>query len=63
MIQVIGQCVEAANEEAARQLFDVLETLLILVRQGDGAAALHFNTPCRRRLYLVGTFRNWFSSS
>jgi hypothetical protein len=31
MIQVIGQCVEAANEEAARQLFDVLETLLILV--------------------------------
>ncbi|KAF8892069.1 armadillo-type protein [Infundibulicybe gibba] len=30
MIQVIGQCVEAANEAGARQLFDVLETLLIL---------------------------------
>jgi hypothetical protein len=32
MIQVIGQSVEAGNENAARQLFDVLETLLILVR-------------------------------
>lgn len=32
MIQVIGQTVEAGNETGARQLFDVLETLLILVR-------------------------------
>jgi importin-4 len=31
MIQVIGQCVETGNEPGARQLFDVLETLLILV--------------------------------
>jgi hypothetical protein len=31
MIQVIGQCVESGNETGARQLFDVLETLLILV--------------------------------
>lgn len=31
MIAVIGQCVEAGNEPGARQLFDVLETLLILV--------------------------------
>ncbi|KAF8202536.1 armadillo-type protein [Pholiota molesta] len=30
MIQVIGQAVEAGNEAGARQLFDVLETLLIL---------------------------------
>ncbi|THH27563.1 hypothetical protein EUX98_g6632 [Antrodiella citrinella] len=30
MIQVIGQCVEAGNEQGARALFDVLETLLIL---------------------------------
>ncbi|KAF8159659.1 armadillo-type protein [Crassisporium funariophilum] len=30
MIQVIGQSVEAGNETGARQLFDVLETLLIL---------------------------------
>uniref|UniRef100_A0A0W0GA03 Importin N-terminal domain-containing protein n=1 Tax=Moniliophthora roreri TaxID=221103 RepID=A0A0W0GA03_MONRR len=30
MIQVIGQCVETSNESGARQLFDVLETLLIL---------------------------------
>ncbi|KJA23606.1 hypothetical protein HYPSUDRAFT_583175 [Hypholoma sublateritium FD-334 SS-4] len=30
MIQVIGQAVEAGNETGARQLFDVLETLLIL---------------------------------
>ncbi|KAG6910038.1 hypothetical protein DXG01_013762 [Tephrocybe rancida] len=30
MIQVIGQCVETSNETGARQLFDVLETLLIL---------------------------------
>ncbi|KAI0085836.1 ARM repeat-containing protein [Irpex rosettiformis] len=30
MINVIGQCVEAGNEQGARQLFDVLETLLIL---------------------------------
>lgn len=31
MIQVIGQSVESGNEAGARQLFDVLETLLILV--------------------------------
>lgn len=31
MIQVIGQCVESGNETGARQLFDVFETLLILV--------------------------------
>lgn len=31
MIRVIGQCVETGNEGGARQLFDVLETLLILV--------------------------------
>lgn len=30
MITTIGQCVEAGNETGARQLFDVLETLLIL---------------------------------
>ncbi|OBZ65245.1 putative importin subunit beta-4 [Grifola frondosa] len=30
MITVIGQCVETGNETGARQLFDVLETLLIL---------------------------------
>ncbi|TFK71348.1 ARM repeat-containing protein [Pluteus cervinus] len=30
MILVIGQCVEGGNETGARQLFDVLETLLIL---------------------------------
>lgn len=32
MIQVIGQCVETNNDVGARHLFDVLETLLILVR-------------------------------
>ena len=31
MINVIGQCVESSNEAGARQLFDVFETLLILV--------------------------------
>ena len=31
MIQVIGQAVEAGNETGARHLFDVLETLLIIV--------------------------------
>lgn len=31
MILIIGQCVEADHHEGARQLFDVLETLLILV--------------------------------
>ncbi|KAH9931891.1 ARM repeat-containing protein [Fomitopsis serialis] len=30
MITTIGQCVEGGNEPGARQLFDVLETLLIL---------------------------------
>ncbi|KAK7030669.1 importin N-terminal domain-containing protein [Favolaschia claudopus] len=30
IIQVIAQCVESGNENGARQLFDVLETLLIL---------------------------------
>lgn len=31
MINVIGQSVEANDEQSARQLFDILETLLILV--------------------------------
>ncbi|KAI0351891.1 ARM repeat-containing protein [Trametes cingulata] len=30
MIEVIGQCLQDSNETGARQLFDVLETLLIL---------------------------------
>ena len=30
-MNVIGQCIESGNESGARQLFDVLETLLILV--------------------------------
>ncbi|XP_006461983.1 hypothetical protein AGABI2DRAFT_206092 [Agaricus bisporus var. bisporus H97] len=30
MIQVIGQCVQDGNEDGARKVFDVLETLLIL---------------------------------
>ena len=30
MITTIGQCVETGNEQGARQLFDVFETLLIL---------------------------------
>ncbi|KAF8216431.1 armadillo-type protein [Mycena galopus ATCC 62051] len=30
IMQVIGQCVQTGNEAGARQLFDVLETLLIL---------------------------------
>ncbi|PFH51906.1 hypothetical protein AMATHDRAFT_58124 [Amanita thiersii Skay4041] len=30
IFQVIGECVETGNENGARQLFDVLETLLIL---------------------------------
>ena len=32
IIQVIGQTVESNNETGARQLFDVIESLLILVR-------------------------------
>jgi hypothetical protein len=32
MIQILGQSIESGDESAARQLFDVFETLLILVR-------------------------------
>ena len=31
MLQVIGQAVESGDDSVARQLFDTLETLLILV--------------------------------
>ena len=31
MIRIVGQCLEGQNETGARQLFDVFETLLILV--------------------------------
>jgi hypothetical protein len=41
MIQVIGQTVEAKNETGARQLFDVIESLLILVWTFPS-----FPTPC-----------------
>ncbi|KAG6866559.1 hypothetical protein C0991_002044 [Blastosporella zonata] len=40
MIQVIGQCVETGNETGARQLFDVLETLLILIQSNNLAPAI-----------------------
>lgn len=32
MIRILGQSIESGDEAAARQLFDVFETLLILVR-------------------------------
>ena len=37
IMNVIGQCIESNNESGARQLFDVLETLLVLV--GDSTSA------------------------
>ena len=39
MINVIGQCVESGNETGARQLFDVFETLLILVSRSSKLVA------------------------
>lgn len=41
-MQVIGQCVQTGNEVGARQLFDVLETLLILVRFVFSKLAMSF---------------------
>lgn len=35
IMHVIGQCIESTNETGARQLFDVLETLLVLVSDLD----------------------------
>jgi hypothetical protein len=32
MIRILGQSIESGDEAGARQLFDVFETLLILVR-------------------------------
>jgi hypothetical protein len=40
MIRVVGQCLEGHNETGARQLFDVFETLLILVRLMDCTVSL-----------------------
>lgn len=60
MIQVIGQCVQAGNETGARQLFDVLETLLILVRSFSAAFQIQRLTRSARRkfLFLGSTSRN-----
>ena len=37
MIQVVGQSLETGDEQNARYLFDVFETLLILVRRKRSA--------------------------
>ena len=59
MIQVIGQTVETGNDVGARHLFDVLETLLILVRillhissgadviPGSSHPQQKYSRPCR----------------
>ena len=41
MIRIVGQCLESQNEAGARQLFDVFETLLILVSRmySDGSTS------------------------
>jgi importin-4 len=54
MIAVIGQCVETGNESGARQLFDVLETLLILV------CTMLYYTPA---LYDFFSYRKSLSSA
>lgn len=45
MIQVIAQTLEAGDEANARHLFDVFETLLILVRNGPIRAAPFLMSP------------------
>lgn len=45
MIEVIRQTVETGNEDGARQLFDVLETLLILVCTLFGCSPQQFIDP------------------
>lgn len=55
MILVLGQSIESGDESAARQLFDVFETLLILVR-------LHFNfllTWIHLRDARAGSANSW----
>lgn len=65
MINVIGQCVEAGNEHGARQLFDVLETLLILVRAPSTTtiALVADFLYDRKYPFLVNIFHNSQSSS
>ena len=60
MIQVIGQAVEAGNENGARQLFDVLETLLILVSQ-NVERSQDYSHQCRKYPFSGGISRNWFN--
>lgn len=62
MIQVIGQSVEAGNETGARQLFDVLETLLILVKAIYIFMAQKSYTISRKYLSSEDIYPNWFSS-
>lgn len=45
MIQVLAQTLEAGDEANARHLFDVFETLLILVRDAHMSNLLMRNTP------------------
>lgn len=61
MITVIGQCVEAGNETGARQLFDVLETLLILVciMLSERLPRDLFIYFSRKSLFSAITFLNW----
>lgn len=65
MIQVIGQCVETGNEAGARNLFDVLETLLILVSLDldTAQAPLLMQAVHRKSLYLARSFPISLNSS
>lgn len=58
MIQVIGQTVETNNETGARQLFDVIESLLILVR-----SFLFFLQPVKSRLGSSSSWQTHTSTS
>lgn len=60
MFQVIGQAVESANEQGARQLFDVLETLLIIVSVPHSFILLcSESATCRKYLFLASISLSW----
>lgn len=65
MIRILGQSIESGDEAGARQLFDVFETLLILVRFHFSFCRLGLicEMSCRKYQSLAHILQSWHHSS
>jgi hypothetical protein len=61
MMAVLGQVIEAGDENASRQIFDVFDTLLITVRPMLLCDGQILTLDHRRRPFCRSMSHNWYS--